>query len=109
LIAAFAAPPADALVAARAGALGDHGRGGRGHAGQVLGVPDHAADGLPWRRWAVMSTTTRAGVSKSATTSRLPAALLHLWKWSSHLASAPFHATEQSGGDCCFARRAVTT
>jgi hypothetical protein len=59
-------------VATRPGALGDHGRGGRGHAGQVLGVPDHAADGLPWRRWAVMSPTTRAGVSKSATTSRLP-------------------------------------
>ena len=32
--------------AARAGALGDHGRGGRGHAGQVLGVANHAVDGL---------------------------------------------------------------
>src|SRR5918995_5447523 len=64
-------PPADALVAARAGALGDHGRGGRGHAGQVLGVPDQPVDGLWWRRWAVMSPTARAaGVSKSATTSR---------------------------------------
>jgi hypothetical protein len=57
-------------VAARAGALGDHGRGGRGHAGQVVGVPGHAVDDLPWRRWAVMSLTARAaGVSKSATTS----------------------------------------
>jgi hypothetical protein len=35
-----------------------------------------------------------------------PASLLHLWKWSSHSASAPFHATEQSGGDCCFAQGA---
>src|SRR4051812_21658102 len=77
------------MVAARAGALGDHGRGGHGHAGQVLGVPDRAADGLPWRRWAVMTPPTRAGVSKSGH-EPAPAALLHLCKWSSHLASAPF-------------------